>query len=63
MNMANFEYRKGTVLDFSSLLDHAPAEIRPGDCRKDGHLALEKTSPPHPVQSLQFYDYGLARTL
>ena len=25
MNMANFEYKKGTVLDFSSLLDHAPA--------------------------------------
>ena len=55
MNMANFEYRKGTVLDFSSLLDHAPAgKFGRVVARKDGHLAFEKRRTPIRFKAFNF---------
>lgn len=55
MNMANFEYKKGTVLDFSSLLDHAPAgKFGRVIAGKDGHLALEKRSRPIRFKAFNF---------
>lgn len=55
VNMERYEYRKGTVLDFSGLLDHAPAgKFGRVIVNRNGKLAFEKRQDPIRFKAFNF---------